>query len=78
MSWFKKNRRWTAGIHHEGRKQYLGYFTEEKAAARAYDEAARRLRGDKAHGGKRQLNFPNQFERAAQLAALRAELAAIG
>eukprot|EP01045_Picozoa_sp_COSAG04_P004299 COSAG04_NODE_185_length_21024_cov_49.557276_4_plen_251_part_00 len=49
VSWHKHNRRWEARISHEGRQHFLGLFAEEKAAARAYDEAARRLRGDKAY-----------------------------
>ena len=43
-------RRWYASIQHEGLKQHLGRFVEEAAAARAFDAAARRLRGDAAEG----------------------------
>ncbi len=43
---------WMARIKHEGRLHHLGYFLEEEAAARAFDEGARRLRGDQAHGGR--------------------------
>ena len=54
VSWYKPGRQWVARIQHEGRQQHLGYFSEEEAAARAFDEAARRLRGKKgkAHGGR--------------------------
>ena len=43
---------------------------EEEEAARAYDAAARRLRGEKAHGGAHgggrwRLNFPTEAEAAA-------------
>ena len=69
VSWPKKGRRWRAEIWHEGRKQRLGSFAEEEAAARAFDDAARRLRGDEAHGGGRtsewRLNFPTEAEAAA-------------
>eukprot|EP01045_Picozoa_sp_COSAG04_P013814 COSAG04_NODE_999_length_8849_cov_3.214286_10_plen_486_part_00 len=72
VHWAKKERRWKAEIYHEGRYQRLGTFAEEEAAARAFDEAARRLRGDKAHGGRqgvrgkiRWLNFPTEAEAAA-------------
>ena len=49
-------------IAHEGRTEYLGSFAEEDAAARAYDTAARRLRGDQAHGHRERwrLNFPTE------------------
>ena len=72
MSWSKRDRRWEATIRHEGRAQRLGSFAEEEAAARAFDEAARRLRGDAAHGGRAskfsqpwRLNFPTDAESAA-------------
>ena len=72
VSWAKKQRRWKAAFLHEGRKQHLGPFVDEDAAARAYDAAARRLRGNEAHGGGRasgrgkniwRLNFPTEAEK---------------
>eukprot|EP01045_Picozoa_sp_COSAG04_P006723 COSAG04_NODE_337_length_16405_cov_652.804060_11_plen_632_part_00 len=67
----KSGRKWAARIHHEG-KQHLGLFGDEEAAARAFDAAARRLRGDQAHGGRAskhgfawRLNFPTAEEEAA-------------
>eukprot|EP01045_Picozoa_sp_COSAG04_P010940 COSAG04_NODE_688_length_11148_cov_2.882071_8_plen_420_part_00 len=74
VSWAKKGRRWRAEIKHEGRVQGLGTFAEEQAAARAFDDAARRLRGGEAHGGRSgtgrgavawKLNFPTEAEAAA-------------
>eukprot|EP01045_Picozoa_sp_COSAG04_P003698 COSAG04_NODE_153_length_22436_cov_37.366029_1_plen_275_part_00 len=70
VRWVKRDRRWAAAINHEGRSQYLGLFTQEEAAARAYDDASRRLRGDEAHGGRSnsggkawRLNFPTEAEK---------------
>lgn len=39
---------WTARIGHKGETYHLGYFADPADAARAYDEAARRLKGDRA------------------------------
>jgi hypothetical protein len=39
--WFdKKRRRWTVQIRYQGKKLWLGRFTSELDAAKAYDEAA--------------------------------------
>ena len=46
VSAFRRTHRWTAAIH-------LGYFLTERAAAEAYDDAARRLFGEFAR-----CNFP--------------------
>jgi hypothetical protein len=61
--------KWRAGISHNGDKQTLGSFADEEEAARAVDTAARRLRGDGAHGGRPRsgqarwrLNFPTPSE----------------
>jgi EREBP-like factor len=45
--------KWQAMIFSKGKAMWLGYFTCEEAAARAYDAAAVRERGDRA-----KLNFP--------------------
>jgi hypothetical protein len=56
-------------INHDGKKQHLGTFDDEHEAARAVDTAARRLRGEDAHGGRTgknrnrlSPNFPSKQE----------------
>jgi hypothetical protein len=68
VSWEKKRRKWKAEIYPDGkRQQYLGCFDDEREAAQVFDTAARRLRGDDAHGGRSgskwlRLNFPSKRE----------------
>ena len=70
VSWNKLERKWKAQFNHDGKRQYLGCFDDEQQAARAVDTAARRLRGEDAHGGRsggigkqwRRLNFPTEGE----------------
>lgn len=50
--------KWRALITHKRKNYYLGSFTSKKTAAKAYDEAARRL-----HGKFAKLNFPRLSER---------------
>jgi hypothetical protein len=80
VSWEKRNRKWRAGISHDGKDQHLGSFNDEREAARAVDTAARRLRGEDAHGGRsgkgwHRLNFPTEEEmkRAQERGALLTE-----
>src|SRR5829696_658084 len=54
VCWHEAGGKWMAQIRGaEGTKLYLGSFVREEDAARAYDEAARRL-----HGGFGRFNFP--------------------
>jgi hypothetical protein len=69
VSWDRRSRKWKAQIRHDGKTQNLGSFDDEQEAARAADTAARRLRGEDAHGGRsgrnnkwNRLNFPTQAE----------------
>ena len=48
VSWAKKDRRWRAAIKHRGKARHLGSFALEAVAARAYNRAARELKGARA------------------------------
>jgi len=52
VSWSRGNSLWQVGIQANKKKRHLGYFKEEEAAARKYDEAAEEL--------GRQVNFPTE------------------
>ena len=48
VHWSKSRSKWTAQIYDKDRKIHLGYYGDELHAARAYDDAARRMRGEAA------------------------------
>jgi AP2 domain len=43
VSWDKRKGKWEAKIGIQGKRMKIGYFNSEKAAAHAYDAAARRI-----------------------------------
>ena len=52
VSWHKNRNKWAVWICNNGKRQYLGYFTNEVDAAQAYDRKAKELFGEYAR-----LNF---------------------
>lgn len=56
VTWHKHNKKWQAAIGGKGRQtRYIGQFTTQEEAARAYDAAALHLFGEFAH-----INFPDE------------------
>lgn len=53
VDWNKRLQKWRARIYLNGRARFLGYFSSEIEAAKAYDRAARKY-----HGEFASLNFP--------------------
>jgi hypothetical protein len=53
VCWHRRCRRWQAGIRVQGQSRYIGFFTDEEEAARAYDRVAREAWGEFAL-----VNFP--------------------
>lgn len=46
VCWYSRERRWVSKIGFGGKKILLGYYKDEKEAARAYDIEAQKLYGD--------------------------------
>jgi len=61
VSLHSQSDKWRAIINHNKKKISLGLFFSKEEAAKAYDEAARRLQGEFAR-----LNFPNEGENSAR------------
>ncbi|MBN1125101.1 MAG: hypothetical protein JXA82_08840 [Sedimentisphaerales bacterium] len=53
MSWSSEKKYWRTYIRQENRSVYIGKYTTEEEAARAFDKKAKELRGEFAC-----LNFP--------------------
>ncbi len=53
VSWSNKRKKWHSYIWFDNKRMHLGYFTEDKDAARAYDAMVYELHGEYAY-----LNFP--------------------
>ena len=53
VSWSKRHSKWKAQINIKGKNTHLGLFYNEIAAAKMYDEVARKTQGQWA-----KLNFP--------------------
>ena len=53
VCWNRDLRKWMSSIRHNGKLVYVGFFLDEMTAARAWDEAAIKYRGEFAR-----LNFP--------------------
>ena len=69
--WSRESRQWRAQLSHGGQLVDLGYYELEEDAARAYDAAARRLRGDCGQpiGGRLRAPAPAPAAAAAAAAA---------
>jgi hypothetical protein len=63
VCWVTSLKRWVASIKYQGKTRHLGQFTDELAAAVAYDEAAQQWYGEHAR-----LNFPEGVDAYLQAA----------
>jgi len=57
VDWKKDKKKWCARIYFNGKLIFLGYFKDEKQAAKAYDKAAKKYYGQFAY-----LNFPGDTD----------------
>ena len=55
VCWAKNNKKWKVQINYNNKHIYLGYYTNEKVAAKVYDKAAIKLHKEFAY-----LNFPQR------------------
>jgi hypothetical protein len=46
VSFWKNEKKWAAAVAKDGKRYYLGLFTDEKEAALAYNKKATELYGD--------------------------------
>lgn len=46
VSWYGRYGKWKVAFNHDGKTHFVGYFTDEVAAARAYDAAILPLAGE--------------------------------
>lgn len=46
VCWYKRTKRWVVQLKINGVRRHVGYFKDENAAAVAYEEAIREIRGD--------------------------------
>lgn len=56
VSWHDLTGKWAVNISSNKKRKYVGLFTDEVEAARAYDKEA-----VKVHGGFKRLNFPQDY-----------------
>jgi hypothetical protein len=52
VTWHKKRRKWQASIKVNGKFHYLGLFSDEEKAARAYADAAIAIQGSYAYAAR--------------------------
>ena len=46
VSWHQRDKKWRAGIRHNGKSIHIGYFKDEKDAGRAYNAKAKEVFGE--------------------------------
>ena len=46
VAWDKRAKKWRTVLCYKGGRKYLGYFEDEKTAAKMYDKAAKKYHGE--------------------------------